>query len=111
LREIGGVLGGSKAGVSSLGRRRNGSLDSIHWLTHDCGIEENGVQNGLERDIWGVVESQSCNDAVRSVCCTRCEILIMALTDRERCLNLVFLSDGRVENEKDRDERKWGTVS
>jgi len=45
--------------------------------------------------------------AVLNVCCTRCELLIMAWRDREAWLNFMFLHDGRVEDEKERDEMKW----
>jgi len=43
--EIGGVLGSSR-----LGRRRDGSWDSIHWLTCNCGYEESWVQQHPPRD-------------------------------------------------------------
>jgi len=39
LIEIGGVLGGGGSGS-----RRDGSWDSIHWLTRNCGNVENWVQ-------------------------------------------------------------------
>jgi len=42
--EIGGVLGGSR-----FGGRRDGSWDSIHWLTCNCGNVESWVQH-LSRD-------------------------------------------------------------
>jgi len=32
----------------------------------------------------------------------------MAWRDREGSLNFVFLGDGRLEDEKERDERRWG---
>jgi len=43
--------------------------------------------------------------AIVGVCCSRCYLLIMAWSDREQSLNIVFLGDGRVEDEKERDER------
>jgi len=46
--------------------------------------------------------------AVLSVCCTWCTLLIMAWGDREGWLNFVFLGDGTVDAEKDRDEMRWG---
>ena len=33
-----------------MGGRRDGSRDSFHWLTRDCGNVENCVQHGLPRD-------------------------------------------------------------
>jgi len=54
--EIGGVHGGSR-----FGGRRDGSWDSIHWLT--C----NWIRN------WqGAGDCRSWDDAVLGVCCTRC---------------------------------------
>jgi len=43
--EIGGVLGGNQSGW-----RRDGSWDSIDWLSCNCGNVENWVQHGLPRD-------------------------------------------------------------
>jgi len=54
--EIGGVLGGSR-----FGGRRDGSCDSIHWLT--C----NWMRNWL-----GAGDCRSWDDAVLGVCCTLC---------------------------------------
>jgi len=54
--EIGGVLGGGR-----FGGRRDGSWDSIHWLT--C----NWMRNFL-----GVGDCRSWDDAVLGVCCTLC---------------------------------------
>ena len=54
--EIGGVLGGSR-----FGGRRDGSWDSIHWLT--C----KRIRNWL-----GAGDCRSWDDAVLGVCCTRC---------------------------------------
>jgi len=82
---MGGVLGGGQAGGGSLGRRRDGSWDSIQWLTRDCCNVENWVQNGLPREerlagsgrqsIWGWC-SMLCMlysvYAVLGVCCTWC---------------------------------------
>jgi len=48
--DIGGVLGGSQSGGGSLGGRHDGSWDSIHWLTRNCGNVENWVQHGVPRD-------------------------------------------------------------
>jgi len=49
--------------------------------------------------------------AVLGVCCTRCSLLFMAWRDSERWLIFVFLGDGRVEDEKERDERTWDKSS
>jgi len=54
--EIGGVLGGSR-----FGGRRDGSWDSIHWLT--C----NWIRNWLGAGDW-----RSWDNAVLGICCTRC---------------------------------------
>jgi len=54
--QIGGILGGGR-----FGGRRDGSWDSIHWLT--C----NWMRNWL-----GAGDCQSWDDAVLGVCCTRC---------------------------------------
>ena len=70
--EIGRVLGGSQSPGGSLGGRHNGSWDSIHCLTRNCGNVENWVQHGLPRDWLGAGDSQSWDDAVHGVCCTRC---------------------------------------
>jgi len=48
--------------------------------------------------------------AVLGVCCTRCSVLIMAWRDREQWLNFVFLGDGRIEDEKERDQRRLGEI-
>jgi hypothetical protein len=37
--------------------------------------------------------------------------MIMVWIDREGSLNFMFLADGRVEDEKERDERIWGKSS
>jgi hypothetical protein len=44
-------------------------------------------------------------DAVLGVCGTPYYLLIMSWRDREGSLNFVFLGDGRVEDEKERDVR------
>jgi len=48
-REI-GVQGGDQSGGSSLGGRRNGSWDSIHWLACIRGNIGNRAQHGLPKD-------------------------------------------------------------
>jgi len=50
LSEIGGVIEGDQSGGGSLGGRRDGNWDTIHWLTHHCRNVENSVQHGLPRD-------------------------------------------------------------
>jgi len=47
--EIRGVLGGSRSGGGSSRGRRDGSWDSIHRLTHNCGNVENWVHHGLPK--------------------------------------------------------------
>ena len=49
--------------------------------------------------------------AILSICCTHCSLLIMAWRDREGWLNFVFLGDGRVEDETERDDRRWRNTS
>jgi len=41
--------------------------------------------------------------AVLGVCCTQCQLMIMALRDREGRLNFVFCDDDRVVDKKERD--------
>ena len=48
---------------------------------------------------------------VLGVWCTRCQRLIMVWREREGWLNFVFLGDGRVQDEKERDEKRWGKSS
>ena len=48
---------------------------------------------------------------VLGVCCTRCYLLIMAWRDREGWLNFMYLGGGRVADEKERDEWRWGKSS
>ena len=50
-------------------------------------------------------DSRFWDDAVLGVFCTQCLLMIMAWRDREGCLNLMFLGDGRVDNEKEREIR------
>jgi len=49
--------------------------------------------------------------AVLAVCWTRCEPWIMAGRDRKGWPNFAALGDGRVEDEKERDERRWSKSS
>jgi len=79
LTEIGGVLGGGRSGDGRVGRRRDSSCYSIHWLTHIGGNVESGVHHCLPRDKrwemrdWlGVWDIRSWDDTVLGVCCTRC---------------------------------------
>jgi len=108
----GGQPGGSQSGGSGSRRRRDGRLDSIHWLTHNCGNWENWVQPGPPRDErWDWLEagdSGSWDDAVLSVCCTWCWLMIMAWLDWEGWHIFVCLGDGRVEDKKEREEGRWG---
>jgi len=46
--------------------------------------------------------------AALGVCCTWSQIMIMAWRDREGWCYYVFLGDGRVEDNKERDDRSWG---
>jgi len=117
----GSQSGGSESGGSRSGGMWDGSWDSIHWLTHNCGNVENWVIQGLLRaerlagsGRQSILErcSMGCMQysvyAVLGLCCTRCLPLIMASRDRERWQNFVFLGDGRVGIEKERDEKRWG---
>ena len=45
----GSQSGGSESGGDRTGGRCDGSWESIHWLTHNCGVVENWVQQGLPR--------------------------------------------------------------
>ena len=67
--EIGGVLGGGQSGGGSWGGRRDGSWDSIHWLTRTCGNVENWVQHGLPRDVR---LARSGRQSILGWCSTRC---------------------------------------
>jgi len=60
--------GGCESGSSRLGGMCNGSWESIHWLARNCGNVENWVQHGPLRDWLGAGDSQSWDNAVRSVC-------------------------------------------
>jgi len=133
----GGQSGGSESGGGRSGGMCNGSWDSIHWLTRNIGNVKNWVQHGLPRaerlagsgrhsivgwcSTWCMQYSVYtvlgvCSTwcmlylvyAVPSPCCTRCELLIMTWRHREGWFKFVFLGDGRVEDEKERDERRWG---
>ena len=134
----GGQSGGSESGGARSGGMCDGSSDSIHWSTRNCGNVEIWVQHSLLRaerlagsgrqsilgwcstrcmqysvnTVLGVCCSRCMQYsvyAVLGVCCTRCQLLIMAWRDREEWHNFVFLGDGRVEDEKERDERRWAT--
>jgi len=67
LSEIGGVLGGGR-----FGGRRDGSWDSIHWLTCNCGNVESWVLRREMRNWLGAGDCRSWDDAVLGVCCTLC---------------------------------------
>jgi len=47
-------------------------------------------------------------DALIGLCCTRCELMIMEWGVREGSLNFIFLGDIRVEDKKERDQRRRG---
>jgi len=87
--EIGGVLGGGLSEGSSLGGRRDGSWDSIHWLTCHCGNIEHWVQHGLLRDerLAGNVRQSILGwckykvHAVLSECCTMCKLYSVLTLD------------------------------
>ena len=114
LIKIGAELRGGRFGSSGFERRSNGSWDSIHWITHNVGNVENWVQHGALREQWdwlGAEDSQSWDDAALGVCCTWCWLMIIGRRDREGWLNFLFLGDGRVEDEKERDGRRWGKCS
>jgi len=125
--EIGGALGGSQSGGGSSGGRRDGRWDSSHWLTCNCGNVENWVKHGLPRDWLGAGDSCCWDDAGCGVCstqcmeysvyavlgvwCTRCYFLIIAWRDGDGWRNLVFLGDGRYEDDRERDGRRWDKSS
>jgi len=111
-----------------LGGRHNGHWDSIHWLTHNCGIADSWVQQGLLRDerweMWDQRWTTGCAQetvdhemmdcsvyAVLSVYCTWGSLKIMAWRHRDGRLNFVFLGDGRVEHANEHDERAFGKSS
>jgi len=92
--EIGGVLEGGQSGGGSSGGRRDGSWDSIHWLTRNCGNVENWVQHDLPRDerlagsgrqsILGWCSTRCMQYsvyAVLGVCCTRCMLYSVSTHD------------------------------
>jgi len=116
---IGGVPGGSQSRGGSSGGRRERCWDAIDWLTHNCGNVENWVQHGLPKDWLGAGDSRSWDDAVRGVCSTQCMLysvyavlgVIPEWWHGEQWLNFVFSGDGRVEDEQERDERRWGKSS
>jgi len=77
--DIGVVLGGCQSGCGSLGGRRIGSCDAIHWLIRNCGHVENSVtwfaerwETGWEWVTVDVGMIQSVVYAVLSICCTWC---------------------------------------
>jgi len=43
-------------------------------------------------------------------CCTWCKLMIMAWRDTEGSLHFMFLGDSRVEDVKERDERRWDLI-
>ena len=88
--EIGEVLGSGR-----FGGRRDGSWDSIHWLTCICGNVESWVQQHLPRD--GKLAGSG-----------RLSILGWWCT---WCMLFVLLGDGRVEHKKERDQGRWGKSS
>ena len=72
----------------SSGARRDGSGDSIHWLTRNCAKVENLVQHGLPRDETGCERGivdlgmmQYAVYAVLSECCTRCMLYSVLTLD------------------------------
>jgi len=101
--EIGGVLGSGR-----FGGRRDGTWDSIHWLTCNCGNVESWVQQHPPRD--GKLAGSG-RLSILWWCCPLCQLMIMAWRDREGWLNFVFLGDGRVEHKKvsDRGKSSWET--
>jgi len=102
----GGQPGGGQSGGGGSGWRRDGSWDSIYWLTQYCGSVENWVRPGPPGDarwdwLWAG-DSRAWGDAELSACCTWCYLMIMALTDSAGWLNFVFLGEGRVQDEMER---------
>jgi len=84
--QSGGIQsGGSESWVGRSGGMRDGSWDSIHWSTCDCGNVENWVKHGPLRaerlagrggqsivGWWSTGWMQYSAYAVFGVCCTRC---------------------------------------
>ena len=100
--EIGGVLGGDW-----FGRKRDGSWDSLHWLTWNCVNVESWVQHPpRDKKLAGRGRL-----SIVGWCCTRSWVMIIAWSDRVGCLNFVFLGDGRVEHKKETDQRRCGKSS
>ena len=125
--EIGGALGGGQSGGGILGDWRHGTWDSIYWLIYNCENVESWVQYGLPRDWLGAGDSRSWGAAVHSICSTqymlyslyavlgvcgtRCWLWIMAWRNREQWHDFAFLGDGRVDDGKERDDRRCGKSS
>jgi len=63
--ELGGVLGGGP-----FGGRRDGSWDSIHWLTCNCGNEESWVQHPPRDEKLAASGTLS----ILGWCCTWCMV-------------------------------------
>jgi len=69
-------------------------------------VEYNNI--GREMRNWlGAGDCWSWDDAALGVCCTRCQLMIMAWRDREWWLNFVYLGDGRVEEMGKIIMRNW----
>jgi hypothetical protein len=123
LVEIAEVLWDSRFGGGWLGGKCNRSWEFIDWLTCNCGNVESWVQWDPLRDyrllgsarelilgwcsIWRKVNSVY---AVLGVCYTLCLLMIMAWKNRERWFDFMFSGNGRVENKKERDKRRWEII-
>jgi hypothetical protein len=59
------------------------------------------------RSVCSILCMQYSVYAALGVCCTLCQCLILAWRDRDGWLNLVFIGDGRVEDEKERDLSRY----
>jgi len=114
--------------------RRVGRLHlSVSWLSNmlmwqgDFTLEVSWWPNWWRRHarIWNYIQGSTCTHQnerktnnvrwmlylvydVLDVRCTRCQLMIIASTDREGWRNFVFCDDGRVVDEKERDGGwKW----
>jgi len=101
------------------------SWEPSYWLSQNYENVLNKVQYCLMRDKWWQTpEEQDTVDymmmqyavyIVRSICSTQCVLYMVlhlnaSLTDREGWWNCLFLGDGRVEDERERDDRKQDTM-
>ena len=112
MSKIGGVHGGGQSGDKKLGARRNESLDSMHWVTNNCGNVENSIQHALPRDKglaasrrksiigWSSTWCMLCSVyAVLGVCCTRCMLYSVYAVLGVCCTRCMLYSEYAVLND------------